>query len=71
MPVTGVLYGSVENVPIVLARPTCIGNETSLLDCRPEVSLPFQLGESGLFQDQANTDSTGNLVGVKCESRSK
>ena len=63
------LYGSIERVPVVLARPTCTGNETTLLDCRPEVSLPPQLGQSGLFQDLAN--AIESLVGVKCEGKSQ
>lgn len=67
LPITGVFYGSVDQVPVALAVPTCVGNETSLFDCRPEISLPPQLGETGFYQDQAT--SPQNFVAVRCQSK--
>ena len=68
LPFMGVLYGSVDQVPVVYATPTCIGNESSLLDCRRgEDGLPAPLGQTGLYQDQA--DSVQNYVGVRCDSK--
>lgn len=67
LPITGVLYGSVDQVPVVLAAPDCVGNETSLFDCRPEISLSPQLGETGFYQDQATF--LQNFAAVRCQSK--
>ena len=62
LPITGVIYGPVDRVPIAYASPNCSGNETSLLDC---TSNGGKLGQTGFYQDQNN--GLENAVAVRCE----
>ena len=65
IPITGVLYGSGNLVPVLVSSPECVGNEASLMDCRSGQSSGTVLSSLGMHQ---NSDSDlSYLAGVRCE----
>ena len=70
IPVTGVLYGSSNTLPVSASAPECVGNETSLLECRVRQgsgNVSTNLGETGRYQNDGQDSSIP--VGVRCEGK--
>ena len=70
IPITGVLFGSSNTVPVSASAPECVGSEASLLECQVRQgsgTVLSTLGETGRYQNDGQDSSVP--VGVRCEGK--